>query len=111
MDAKKALVIGIGAPVVTGLLSGMLSKSEDVKAHWRLFGIAALSTFAVYAISEHLMPTPVVQASVPCPPESRSVSGSWVRLGRQGGGVNYPGQMYGTPGASEKYPPSYIVVD
>jgi len=113
MDVPRALAIGIGAPIATGLLSGMIASKEDAKAYWRLFGIAAVAGFTTVMVADYLMPkqAAAAAAAAPCPQAMRSVSGVTAQLGRYAGGVRYPGQMTGASGASAAYPTSYIVID
>ena len=99
MSVPMALAVGIGAPVVTGLLSGLVASKEDVRAYWKLFGVAAVSTIATAVIADYLMPSmPVAAAPMPAPARM-SVSNVGVQLGRYAGGIRYPGQMQAIGGA------------
>lgn len=100
MVIPTALAIGIGAPVVTGLLSGMFKKG-GAKQYMKFFGTAAIATFATAAVVSYLMPPapapPAAAVAVARPPQqvSKSVSDVTVQLGRYAGGINYPGQITG----------------
>ena len=96
MSIPAALAVGIGAPVVTGLLAGMFKKGSG-KKYMKFFGMAAIATFATSAIVSYLMPPapPIPAAAAMASPYSKSVSDVTVQLGRYAGGINYPGQLTG----------------
>jgi len=89
---EQALAIGFGAPIATGLLSGLIARKEDAKAYWRIFGVGVLSTFAATMIATSFLPSAGAPMA-PAPPVRMSVSNVGVQLGRYAGGINYPGQM------------------
>lgn len=101
MSVPVALAVGIGAPVITGLLSGMFKKG-GAKQYMKFFGTAAIATFATTAIVLYLMPpapapAPAAAVAVARSPQqmSKSVSDVTVQLGRYAGGIDFPGQLTG----------------
>jgi len=104
MAIEQALAVGIGAPVLTAVLSGISGK-EALKKWWRFFGLSALATFATAAAVIYLMPSPapVVAGAVQmsAPSVGKSVSDVTVQLGRYAGGINYPGQMQAIGGTTD----------
>ncbi len=106
------IATGVGIPVLTSWISSG-AKGFKKEATLRNVALSSMVGIAIAGLAfmsvQKGITEPIPVTGVPCTATGKSASDVTVRLGVQGGGVKYPGVVYGTPGPSAQYPNGNVI--